>query len=292
MAQRDPRRWRYSFASVTGASHKKRGERCQDASACEVVEHAGSSLLVAAAADGAGTAHHSRTGSRLACYVLGESLRHLMKRGGGIEDIDRAFAEGVVERFRLVADCVGKLAGHGKRDFACTLLACFVGRDRSAFLQLGDGAIVISRREAPDDYDFVFWPQQGEFANETVFATGSEAEDDLQFHVHKGPVDEVALFSDGLQNMVLDYENRCAHKKFFMPMFRSVRTATSGYSRRLSTALAEYLSSPEIVERTDDDKTLVLATRRAPAPPIPRRSRVRTEETEGIEAEHREFDAS
>ncbi len=198
-------------------------------------------------------------------------MRTLLKRGGGIEDIDREFAEGVVDRFRLVAECVAKLAGHGRRDFACTLLACFVGQERSAFLQLGDGAIVISRREAPDDYDYVFWPQQGEYANETLFATGRDAEDDLQFHVHNGPVDEVALFSDGLQNMVLDYENRRAHSKFFMPMFKSVRTATSGYSRRLSSALAEYLASPEILARTDDDKTLVLATRRAPQPPLPRR---------------------
>ena len=274
---RDPRRWRYSFASVIGSSHEKRGERCQDASACEVVDHAGSSMLVAATADGAGSAHHSRTGSRLACYVLGESVRNLIKQGGGIDDIDRAFAEGVVERFRLVADCVAQLSGHGKRDFACTLLACFVGRERSAFLQVGDGAIVISRREAPKEYDYVFWPQQGELANETVFATGSHAEDDLMFHVHDGPVDEVALFSDGLQNLILDYENKRAHAKFFEPMFRSVRTAPSGYSRRLSTALSEYLASPEILERTDDDKTLILATRRTPAPPLPRRSRARVE---------------
>lgn len=279
MAQRQPRPWRYSFASVVGASHLKRGERCQDASACEVVDHGAGSMLVAATADGAGTAHHSRTGSRLACYVLGESVRNLLKRGGGIEDIDRAFAEGVVERFRLVADCVAKLAGHGKRDFACTLLACFVGPERSAFLQLGDGAIVISRREAPDDYDYVFWPQQGEFANETVFATGSEAEDDVQFHVHEGPVDEVALFSDGLQGMVLDYENRRAHSKFFLPMFNSVRKAPSGYSRRLSTALSEYLASPEVISRSDDDKTLILATRRAPAPPALRGSGARAGST-------------
>lgn len=275
MVEREPRRWRYSFASVVGSSHIKRGERCQDASACEVVEHDEGSLLVAATADGAGTAGHSRTGSRLACYVLGESVRRLLKRGGGVEDIDRSFAEGVVDRFRLVAECVAKLSGHGRRDFACTLLACFVGRERSAFMQLGDGAIVIARREAPDIYDHVFWPQQGEFANETLFATGSEAEDDLQFCVHHGEVDEVALFSDGLQNMVLDYEDRKAHSKFFQPMFHSARHTSSGYSRRLSVALAEYLASPEIVSRTDDDKTLVLATRRAPSRPMPRRSRAR-----------------
>ena len=265
-------RWRYAFASVVGSSHEKRGRPCEDASACQIVEHSDAALLVAAASDGAGTARRSRTGSRLACYVLGESVRSLVRRGGGIDDVDREFAESVVDRFRLVADCVAQLTGHDKRDFACTLLACFVGNDRSAFMQLGDGAIVIARPETPGQYDYVFWPQQGEFANETAFATGSHAEDDLQFYVHEGPVEEVALFSDGLQNLVLDYQSRMAHSNFFRPMFHSVRRAGVGYSRRLSNALADYLSSPDIHARTNDDKTLVLATRRLPEP-LPRRPR-------------------
>jgi hypothetical protein len=43
-----------------------------------------------------------------------------------------------------------------------------------------------------------------------------------------------------------------------------VRAAPAGRSDRLSAALAAFLASPRINQRTDDDKTLILATRRGP----------------------------
>jgi len=52
---------------------------------------------------------------------------------------------------------------------------------------------------------------------------------------------------------------------FFDKMFPAVRALPeSGLDEKLSEALAKYLDSPAICQRTDDDKTLVLATRRPP----------------------------
>jgi hypothetical protein len=48
-------------------------------------------------------------------------------------------------------------------------------------------------------------------------------------------------------------------------MFAPVRAAAAGFSAPLSSALTAYLALPRINERTDDDKTLILATRRAVA---------------------------
>ena len=265
------RRWRYAFASAIGSSHIKNGSPCQDASVCDVVELEGNGMLVAVASDGAGSARHSRIGSRLACFILSQAVKDLLGAGQGIEAIDQRFATTILERFQQAAENVARLAGCRRRDFACTLLAAFVGEDRAAYLQIGDGAIVVSRTgaTAPDDYDWVFWPQQGEYANETLFATGSYAAEKLQFLARYESVEEVALFSDGIQNLVLDYKNKKAHSGFFRPMFGAVRRLAPGHSGELSTHLEKYLGSRSILSRTDDDKTLILASRRHPAPAAP-----------------------
>ena len=268
------RPWRYALASTIGSSHLRNGSPCQDASACEISEHAGASLLVSVVADGAGSAKRSQMGSRLACEVVRDQVRALVDAGGRIEDINRFFAERVLERFHVVVGRMARKLDAPPREFACTLLAAFVGPERSAFMQIGDGAIVISTQEARDRYEWVFWPQQGEYANETRFATGKNAKEDLLFAVRHGAVDELAMFSDGLQNMVLDYATQTAHAGFFIPMFQGVRDGEEGYSEKLSEALAGFLSSRSVLNRTDDDKSLILATRRVPEPPpaLPRRA--------------------
>ena len=270
------RPWRYALASVIGTSHERSGSPCQDASACEITGHAGASLLVSAVADGAGSARHSRIGSRLACQVVHDSVKLLLDVGGTIEDIDRIFAESVLARVQIVIQRVARKANARPRDFACTLLAGFVGSDRAAFLQVGDGAIVIApgRPGSTGEYDWVFWPENGEYANETVFATSSIARDHLRFAVIPTAVEELALFSDGLQNLVLDHKNKAAHSGFFAPMFRAVQKGQPGYSKNLSGYLAKFLGSRKVTGRTDDDKTLVLATRRQPepAPALPSRT--------------------
>jgi hypothetical protein len=77
-------------------------------------------------------------------------------------------------------------------------------------------------------------------------------------------VDEIALFSDGLQMLALQFDTRRAHAPFFQPMFARLRTEAPGESTTLTGLLTEYLGSPVINKRTDDDKTLVLATRLPP----------------------------
>jgi hypothetical protein len=70
------------------------------------------------------------------------------------------------------------------------------------------------------------------------------------------------MFSDGLQRLALVYESQTAYTPFFEPMFSVLRKADLAACDTLSDQLARFLSSPKVNERTDDDKTLVLATRR------------------------------
>ncbi len=269
------RTWRYAFTSALGSSHLKSGIPCQDSSECAIQDHGDESYLVAVVADGAGSAKYSQYGSRLACHLIHESVQPLIEQGLGLDQVDREFAEELIKRFQVMVKRIARRTNNKPRDFACTVLAALIAPDRAAFFQIGDGAIVVSRATPPEDvsekgetsYDWVFWPQNGEYANETVFATGDNACEDMQFAICHENIDEVAVFSDGIQNLVLDNKNRVAHSSFFEPMFGAVRKEGLGYSETLSQSLERYLNSRSILSRTDDDKSLVLATRRHPQPP-------------------------
>ena len=69
----------------------------------------------------------------------------------------------------------------------------------------------------------------------------------------------LALLSDGLQMLALNYGTKAAHQPFFAPMFASLRKADD--AQELLVPLKQFLDSKAVNDRTDDDKTLVLATR-------------------------------
>ncbi|MFN8542148.1 MAG: PP2C family serine/threonine-protein phosphatase [Thermomicrobiales bacterium] len=262
-----PGAWRYALASVAGTSHARQGTPCQDAAACELLATGdGSPLLVAVVADGAGSAARSDEGAQLACGLFVERIRALLADGGGPRDLTREFVATWLARFQGEIATRAEAADAAPRDYACTLLAAVVGDDSAAYCQIGDGAIVVAAPDDPEDYGWVFWPQQGEYENTTHFATDPAATNLIAVEQADLPVDEVALFSDGLQRLALHYEGRTAHAPFFRPMFAPVRAADPGRADALSAQLATFLASPPVNARTDDDKTLILATRRSTAP--------------------------
>ena len=74
-------RWRTLAASVAGTSHARAGQPCADASAVRVLEGLeGESLLVAVAADGAGTSLRAKDGARLACDAIVAQARQWLGR--------------------------------------------------------------------------------------------------------------------------------------------------------------------------------------------------------------------
>ena len=77
---------------------------------------------------------------------------------------------------------------------------------------------------------------------------------------HAEAPDEIALFTDGLQTLVLSFSEKRAHAGFFRPLFDALRQSgdeVPGFSAHLET----FLSRDDIRRRSDDDKTLVLAVR-------------------------------
>ncbi|CAK0763667.1 Protein phosphatase 2C [Gammaproteobacteria bacterium] len=259
--------WRVVYASVVGSSHEARGESCQD-SCVASVWHApnGTEHLVTLVSDGAGSARLGKEGAELACKegqrVLLETLETLEGRILSQEDITQ-----IIKTLKTVFEnhivSVATSTPVSLRDYACTLLGAVVSPECSSFFQIGDGGIVLSQEGvlAP-----VFWPEIAEYANETNFLTDSNVLEHLHCATYETRVEELSLFSDGLQRLTLVYENRSAHAPFFSPMFSTMRQTAEESLPMLNEQLSVFLSSARVNERTDDDKTLVLAVWQNSAP--------------------------
>jgi hypothetical protein len=107
----------------------------------------------------------------------------------------------------------------------------------------------------------VFWPENGEYQNTTFFLSDSAFDAHVQSSVVSEQVAEIAMFTDGLQMLALNYATKEAHGPFFVPMFRELRARES---TDLIVPMRQFLDSKAVNDRTDDDKTLILATRVVP----------------------------
>ena len=195
---------------------------------------------------------------------MGEIITHI-EGGGAVEEITRGFCNQWLISFQHEIKSRAETEDLSPRAFACTLLAAVIGATSSAFCQVGDGAIVTQPPDSPGEYCYMFWPEKGEYENQTYFATDPLAADHLQHDSSPHQINEVALFSDGLERLALHMESQTAQAPFFRPMFMPLYKAPDGHSQELSSALGQFLSSKRVQDQTDDDASLILATRQ-PSP--------------------------
>ena len=226
---------------------------------------------MASVADGAGSAQKSEQGAQLAVDAFQRTFADLAREQPGLDSLDRDRILAWLSDVQSAVAALADEAGLQPRDYACTFLGAVVGPTAAAFVQLGDGAIVVADAEAGrDGHSWVFWPQHGEFANSTFFVTMDDAAEILLFdrrELGTGQADiwELAMFSDGLERLVLDMANRTVHSPSLRSIFDWIAgtpPATSDGSP--SDVLASYLASARVNCRTDDDKTLVIAARARP----------------------------
>jgi Protein phosphatase 2C len=244
--------WKLLFQSVRGTAHERNQQPCQDS--CLTRLHAGTLLL--ACADGAGSARHADVGARLACRVILQVAQDDLRDGLTVQGIERDTVVAWHVRLRQVMERQAATLEAPFEQLASTLLLAVVGENAAVFAQIGDGAIVVRQQQT---YQPVFWPQSGEYANSTNFVTDAEYAEELAFARCPGPVDEIALLTDGLQMLALTFADRGAHQPFFRPMFERLHASRPG--EILPRALRQFLTSPAINARCDDDKTLILAAR-------------------------------
>lgn len=250
-------KWRAIGHSSTGTRHLESGTGCQDSIVFSVVlDPSEREVLLVCASDGAGSAKFAAMAAEFTTGKVIEALTFIAVSGRKITESDiYRIMEDVYEDIVVVAD----LQATELNEYSCTVLGALVAPEWSAFFQLGDGAIITG-----DGHYFfrpLWWPQQGEYLNSTHFLIDDPQMSDLKTIVTDQPGTEIAIITDGLQMLALNNESRTAHQPFFTDLFGQLRRASGKEQIDLLQAnLVSYLDSKRINARTDDDKTLFLAT--------------------------------
>ena len=249
--------WKAIGKRCTGEAHKLAATDCEDALQYEVVEDIKDrEVLIACLSDGAGGARYGGMAADFTVSKVFEGLKILALSGYPVSEQQiRNIVEDVYQELVLIAT----LSAAELNEYSCTLLGCYVAHECALFFRIGDGAIVFLTDE--NSYEAVWWPDNEEYQNMTSFLVDDEQLNKLSIEVMEGRVREVALFTDGLQRLALNYDSHSVHQPFFNDLFRPLRKADSTAKLEiLNQKLVEFLDRPAVNARTDDDKTLFLAS--------------------------------
>jgi hypothetical protein len=247
--------WKVLRDHAQGTSHKLSGTPCQDAEMSNLYGAGENEVLCLCCSDGAGSASLSNKGSETACWSLSHCIEQTLSTGIQLNQLTK---EHIISWYSETAAAIAREAerlNSKPRELSCTLLGSIIGSEAAIFFQLGDGGIVI---DMDGVYKPVFWPQHGEYVNETNFLTDSNLKDEIVYEIRQCRVNEIALFTDGLQPLVLDYSQKSAHAPFFTQMFKTLK---EGDLNELHVPFSQFLDSERVNTRSDDDKTLILAVR-------------------------------
>lgn len=174
------------------------------------------------------------------------------------DEIVRDWIDGIRDRISTKATSLSVTP----RDFAATLVAAIVSRDELVICHVGDGGCAVRMKDTIE-WESPSWPAHGEYASTTYFVT-DDPQPQLRVTRVVGNYEEIAVFSDGIERLALDFANSVPFDRFFNPMFASVPNGGPGRNRVISRGLRNYLDSKTITDRTDDDKTLIMARRLRP----------------------------
>lgn len=243
-----------------GIAHRDAGIRCQDYGRLIQPD---SGTVIAALADGAGSAPMSRDGARLAVNAalpwMRERLRHATdpSRPLAPPPLEDLF-DGLISYLRALLQEAANLARRPRTDFATTLSLMILRPAGLAAAQIGDGSIVARRcnrsDNAADAYELVVAPHRGACVNETRFLTDPDSEDRLVRRRLDGPLHFVGASTDGLNSVSIDSREARVHAPFFAPIDRFAKESRSSMS--VHDGLREFLGSERLAERVKDDVTL------------------------------------
>lgn len=272
--------WKCIGASVRGSSHEKTGLPCQDAHKWVTIdEHR---WLIAAVADGAGSAELSEVGAKVAAQCSVQTVTRYLKEHPlpRNEDEWRMVMMMVLEITLGVVLWKAEELKKPKRQLACTLILVVLGPSTNVAMQIGDGASVIQDEDGA--IRVLTKPEQGEYVNETTFLTSPRAIETAQFVFLDKVSPSIAVFSDGLQLLSMKYPKWEPFEPFFNPLFEFLKDEIDTQIARIK--LESFLMSQPIRSRTDDDVTLLLAVRQNVFDGVKSKSKV--EETKIESAPH------
>lgn len=241
--------WHVSGVSVQGTYEFK---PCQDAHDYRVLDD----CLVVAVADGAGSAPFSQEGAQRATKVACDKMTDMLTTK--VPSKKKAWKKLMKSVFAHAREAlVGQAGDRDLRDLATTLTCAAATPTWLVVAQLGDGLVVA--RSTNEKALFVAGePQRGEYANSTYFLTGDRAMEQIVVQFY-GPVQALVVITDGLLNLAVENPGCVPFADFFDPLICFMERERTG--EKTDKKLEDFLRSERVCERTDDDKTLVVAVR-------------------------------
>ncbi|MBN3963340.1 PP2C family serine/threonine-protein phosphatase [Nostoc sp. NMS8] len=252
-------KWKAIPSFVEGTSHKKLEIPCQDYGNYKIFND----VIVGAVADGAGSAKFSHIGAQLA---VEKALLHLetwiirlkQKKPNWQQPIPEELAKKVFSgTLKNVVNALKKKACENDylfNDLACTLLIFVATPDWIAAMQIGDGFIVV--RFEDSEYQLLFQPDKGEYANETNFVTSSSAQSEMRVVVLPGNQKFICASTDGLERLAISFRDWKPFAGFFSPFEEGLKITNN--LKQEAKDIENWMASQEVNARTDDDKTMLL----------------------------------
>ncbi|HEV8507512.1 MAG TPA: PP2C family serine/threonine-protein phosphatase [Chitinophagaceae bacterium] len=251
-------KWKAIGQSVIGTSHAANGILCEDSHEYTMLNHdEKGQTFIGVVCDGAGSARFGGEAAKITCSIAVNQFADLVI---SLKNVEESHVREVAENIFDKLNDLSKERDTQLNEFSCTFLGCILKPERSVFFQIGDGAII--RSDDLGYYSLLWWPDNGEYQNQTTFLVDDPSISNLKVKILEEPSDEVALFTDGLQLLALNTFDKTVHQPFFYPMFQALRTLkTDEEIGIVNGKLGDYLNSDGINLRTDDDKSLILVTR-------------------------------
>ena len=246
--------WKVSFDSSIGVQHQKLQMPCQDYSAYDLVNN---EVIIGAVADGAGSAKLSHQGAELAVTKAIEYLNSYL------DNSQETYPENPIkfepnQLLTTIVDCLNEKAESENcllKDLACTLIAFIATPKWIIGIQIGDGFLVI-REQQKEEYELVFKPDKGEYANETTFVTSDKAITQMKVKEIMGYYPFICAATDGLEKVAIREKDWSAFSLFFKPLETYLISTENPENNK--SYLVDFLNSERLNARTHDDKTLLL----------------------------------
>ena len=165
-----------------------------------------------------------------------------------------------IDEIRAKLDEYSKQNHIAVRDLACTLVAAIAHADCLTTIHIGDGAVV-AKKSGAASWHTVSVPEAGEYASTTFFVTDHPKPHIRISRTHS--VTGIALFTDGIEHFVLNNGDHSPSSAFFDWVCKPLESITNyGRASDASSNLRRFLESQPVLERTDDDRSLIVCLKK------------------------------
>lgn len=262
------RHWRVATATAPGSLHLRERLPNQDAVAYRIVEFGMGEVMIAAVADGAGSASRSDEGSRTAVDAAVTTIVEGISQQPWVASFihpAESLARDAIMRAKSEVEHYGRQHGIPFRDLASTLIVAFACNSLITAAQVGDGAVIAFNIDSGAAMTLCE-AHSGEYANETTFITSCSKPHEIAYVGHASGYDysALALITDGLQNLALKMPEREAFMGFWKLMLNDL--AHTDEPEVVPGRLHAFISGERVRSRTSDDVTVAIAARSSRRP--------------------------